>query len=451
MASTVLICDPDPARRIMMKVRLAAASYETATATSLAEAGRRIVARHYDAVLLMAGLDGQSLAQTCAYLTEMGQGNVLVVTDTADKLGCLQAGAETVLPANADEMAVFARLRACLRNRSANLPPRTNGPAPSAPTIRPKVVILSPDRIVGLNWKRYLSRSFHADFTLANPDEVLAAVAHGRSADLYVMTTTLQSPGDGLRLLAELQARPASQGAACLFAAQDGNDAMLPVALDLGAADILKIDPDCPESAEIAALLMARHLHRKHQKEALQAHTRHQLQLAYIDPLTEIANRRAAISALRQTLDHPMPQGTGLLALDLDHFKNVNDRYGHPAGDKVLREAVRRLNQCLPETAMLARIGGEEFMALLPGTPAVTMLELAHDLRQAICERPFRICDGHDDIQITVTTSVGASHLPAGIPSPDPEAALGYADRALMAAKQNGRNQVMAARPAQAA
>ncbi|MFI0397003.1 diguanylate cyclase [Paracoccus jiaweipingae] len=454
MASTVLICDPDPARRIMMKVRLAAASHETTTATSLAEAGRRIVAQQHDAVLVMAGLDGMSRAQTCAVLAGLGQPNLLVLADPPEELACLHAGAETVLPPKGDEMAIFARLRACLRNRQPPAAmPEEAPPAPLAPPARPRITLLAPDRVTGLNWKRHLSRSCPADFTLAAPDEVLASVAHGRAADLYLLASTLDSPGDGLRLLAELQARPASRGGVCLVATRQDNDPLVPVALDLGAADIVRIDPDSPENAEIAALLIARHLHRKHQRDAMQARTRQQLQLAYIDPLTDTANRRAAMPALRRALATPLPQGTGILALDLDHFKSVNDRYGHPAGDAVLREAARRLARCLPEDALLARIGGEEFMVLLPGHSAAQTLDLAHDLCTAIRTRPFEVPQPQGSTRIAVTVSVGVSHQRAGHPATgtDPEAALGCADRALMAAKQGGRNRVMTDDPAQAA
>lgn len=129
-----------------------------------------------------------------------------------------------------------------------------------------------------------------------------------------------------------------------------------------------------------------------------------------------------------------------LLMIDIDHFKTVNDRYGHLAGDHVLREVAQRIGKRLRRADMLARFGGEEFLALLPGTNVQGAMVVAESVRCAIAEHPVAVL-GHN---IPVTVSVGA-HV--GIPGQAPyttEAMIAASGRALYEATAQGRNRVIA-------
>ena len=161
--------------------------------------------------------------------------------------------------------------------------------------------------------------------------------------------------------------------------------------------------------------------------------------LAAQDALTGIANRRALMLALERKLARAVRQRTPLtlLMLDIDHFKRVNDQYGHLAGDQVLRHVVQVVGQRLRAQDFLGRYGGEEFLVLLPHTD----LAGAQQLGQQLCEAvQASSCDWYGQ-RIAVTVSVGISGCVVGT-QPDWETLLLAADRALYRAKENGRNRV---------
>jgi diguanylate cyclase (GGDEF)-like protein len=150
------------------------------------------------------------------------------------------------------------------------------------------------------------------------------------------------------------------------------------------------------------------------------------------DPLTGVGNRRA-LERLLESIDG---RQLAVLAIDLDHFKRVNDRYGHTAGDHVLRDLASRLQSILRSGDLVTRTGGEEFVVLLPGADGGTAGMVAERVMTAVRRAPFSIGPGQ---AIEVTVSVGCAAGPAG---PDLVTA---ADRALYRAKDEGRDRVVAA------
>ncbi|MFI4946167.1 MAG: diguanylate cyclase, partial [Burkholderiales bacterium] len=167
-----------------------------------------------------------------------------------------------------------------------------------------------------------------------------------------------------------------------------------------------------------------------------------QRQLAVRDGLTGLYNRRAFGELLSSSIanEDRRPSGClGLVLLDLDHFKKLNDTYGHPAGDAALRSLARLLDQHLRKGDQAARYGGEEFVVILPGTDAERTIGAAERLRSAL-ERHRFVFEG---ARIPLSASLGVAVWPAD--GRDPEPLLAAADRALYAAKQAGRNRVVAA------
>jgi diguanylate cyclase (GGDEF)-like protein len=153
------------------------------------------------------------------------------------------------------------------------------------------------------------------------------------------------------------------------------------------------------------------------------------------DGLTGLANR----TLLHDRLEEAVAVGpTALLLIDLDHFKTINDRYGHQAGDVVLATAARAARSCLREADTLVRHGGEEFLAILPGITAEQL--------PAICERVRMMVEAaiaHTDRgEVRVTASVGAVGLDDA-PDPSADTLVERADRALYSAKAQGRNRVV--------
>jgi two-component system, sensor histidine kinase LadS len=166
------------------------------------------------------------------------------------------------------------------------------------------------------------------------------------------------------------------------------------------------------------------------------------------DALTGVYNRRHFREVFEQLLHQSgeTRQPLGVLLIDVDHFKKVNDTYGHLAGDECLRTLARTLDQALAgEQALMARFGGEEFVVVLPSASPSHVLEVAETLRRRISEQPVH----YGGREIAMTASIGAFAVPQGFAA-NPDAALHQADDALYAAKNAGRNRVHAATAAPA-
>jgi two-component system, cell cycle response regulator len=171
---------------------------------------------------------------------------------------------------------------------------------------------------------------------------------------------------------------------------------------------------------------------------------REQQKLAVTDGLTGLFNRRFFEEVLRLEAERALRGDVplALLVADLDHFKDVNDAYGHQSGDAVLVEAAARLKHSLRASDVLARYGGEEFVAILPDAGRETALEIAERCRSALADEPVLLAGRQ---RVTVTGSFGIAVLGADAGSAaarDAVGLLGRADRALYAAKNAGRDRV---------
>lgn len=152
------------------------------------------------------------------------------------------------------------------------------------------------------------------------------------------------------------------------------------------------------------------------------------------DPLTGVFNRAAIIDTVNR---HFSNGSLALIVLDIDHFKQVNDSFGHPAGDTVIQGVVKCLKETVPASAQIGRVGGEEFTVLLLGQDGAASGQVAELARRAIEGHAFGLPGG-----LRVTASFGVSWLPEGSSFDD---AYGLADEALYAAKRGGRNRVVCA------
>lgn len=164
-------------------------------------------------------------------------------------------------------------------------------------------------------------------------------------------------------------------------------------------------------------------------------------ELSERDPLTGLPNRRAFLMRLNQELDRSSRSGESalLLMLDIDHFKLVNDRYGHLAGDAVIRAVGQILLGQVRPMDTVGRLGGEEFGIVLPNCGAAAGVMLAERLRQAVQACPIPIAA--DTTALHVTVSVGGAYSPAWVRS-SVEHWIERADRQLYEAKRQGRNRV---------
>jgi diguanylate cyclase (GGDEF)-like protein len=162
--------------------------------------------------------------------------------------------------------------------------------------------------------------------------------------------------------------------------------------------------------------------------------------LARIDPLTGVANRRAMSEASDRMLEEAKSWrgSVGVLLLDADHFKRINDRFGHDGGDRVLQSLVQCIQSILRADDIVGRVGGEEFLVLSPGVGQEGVMSLAERIRNTVEKSPLEI----DGEQVHLTVSIGTAVACSG--EWDMTNLRRRADAALYAAKRAGRNRVMA-------
>ena len=459
LAGKILIVDDVATNRIVLKVKLASAYYETIQAATAAEALALAQTERPDLILLDIELPDLSGIDVCARLkADPRTSDIPVVMITAfqnaeRRLQALRAGAEEMFWKPFDENVLLARLRNLLRTRETqdqlglrDVTRRDLGFAePVQAFCGPGLIGLVAGQLeTALHWKRQLQPHLADRLLVLDRDAALSELAAPDMPDVFLVASDLQRPGDGLRFMSELRSRHGSRYAAICLAMPPIERDLAATALDLGAADL--IDP-AADPAEIA-LRLQKQMKNKRQADALRTTVADGLRLATIDPLTGLHNRRYGLPHLARIAERADLSGRqfAVLVIDIDRFKTVNDSWGHAAGDAVLAEVSGRLKADLRTVDLVARIGGEEFMAVLPDCGIDAAQATAERLRRTVGDQPVRLPSGQT---VSVTISIGLA-MGGGLTgqTPEAEAILARADHALLAAKAEGRNQVTVHRSA---
>ena len=295
------------------------------------------------------------------------------------------------------------------------------------------ILVADDSMVVRAVLRRQLETDGHTVVEAVNGEEAIDAC---REYHPDVVLLDVEMPVlDGHATLARLKADPQLKDIPVVFLTGRVDTADVVNGLRLGAHDYLRKPFEANElMARVSAALRTKWL-----QDELRARNAELDRVSRIDMLTNIYNRRhldehlrAVISAARRH-----DRTVGVLIVDIDHFKNVNDEHGHLAGDAVLREVAARLQQAMRTEDALGRWGGEEFLAVLTDTPPEGVRVMAERLRQVVAAAPFTLDDGS---QIRVTVSVGHTNG-----REDAEVLVHRADDALYVAKAEGRNRVAAA------
>jgi two-component system, cell cycle response regulator len=258
------------------------------------------------------------------------------------------------------------------------------------------------------------------------------------SCDVHAVICDLELPGfDGEKLLAAKQQRPEIADAPLLFVSANRNPERKVRLLERGASDTI-------EKPFHAAELVARlgvHLRLRRLQEELHEKNEVLERLSTTDTLTGLRNRRSVDHALADEFERSRRYGNPLSVMiaDIDHFKRVNDRYGHPIGDAALRHVAERLAAQVRKTDVAARYGGEEFLIVLPETARDGAAVLGERIRAAVEHAPLDLAGGG---RLDLTISIGAAEKNPADAATDLVAA---ADRALYEAKAGGRNRLVIA------
>jgi two-component system cell cycle response regulator len=255
--------------------------------------------------------------------------------------------------------------------------------------------------------------------------------------DLIVLSLSLIEE-DPLKLASLLRATDVTHEIPVLLIAEPEERESILRGFDLGANDWLVLPVDENELRARAR----NQIRRKFYQDRLRADLGTALEMALTDPLTGLYNHRYLMRHLRGLLEGAQTHDFAVLMIDVDHFKSVNDEYGHATGDNALRAIAGTLRANTRAFDSLARYGGEEFVVVMPGTGVDDALAAAERLRAAVESLPFEAGSG---INCRLTISIGVAcctELPI-----TPEALLRAADVALYDAKRAGRNRVEIAPP----
>lgn len=457
MTGRILIADGLATNRITLKVRLSAACHDVLTAETPDQLMRMAMQDRLDLIILGASLGGEDPVALCRKLRDEAATAaipILVQCDAGRQIEALRAGATAALDPRIDDQMLLARIRCLLRERDflGAMPGMAEAATGFDLPLRGAVTLVADTPSRALGWKHLLSQRLPLSFTVNDAEQALAAAASNKPAEVYLIATDLDHQGEGLRLLAELRSRSGSRDASFIMAVPQGRSDLATIALDMGAGDTMPMALQGDVAVEATAISITAQIRRKRQSDRRRAEAERHRVWAMTDSLTGLYNRRYALPRMTAIAQEAQEQGQpfAILAMDLDRFKQINDRFGHAAGDAVLVEIAARIDAALPDRCMIARVGGEEFMAVLPRTHADQAMELAETVREAVMAEPVILPErvGGGELQVTVSIGIAVGR-PSDGRGAEPlrlaEDAMDQADRAMLEAKSLGRNRVMPA------
>jgi len=452
MTARILIVDDAPTINRLTAAKLEAEYYQVSSAYDGQTAIDRANDWQPDVILLdvmMPGIDGYETCRRLKTADATMHIPVVMITDLSlvdERVRGLEAGADDFLVKPVDFDTLFARLKPLVRLKRLLDEWRMRGATARALGLQGDTMVAPSVAGARALMVDDVDATAHAAISALTADGIIATRAKSAGEttmmlaampfDLVVLSLSMAS-GDPLRLASELRANEATQAVPLLLIADAESKDKLLRGFDLGANDWL-VRPLEPN--ELRARVRNQ-IRRKFYQDRLHADLDSALEMALTDPLTGCYNQRYLNRHLAGLLAPRPGQGnTGavsLLMIDVDHFKAVNDRFGHPEGDRALRAIADTLRAKSRAFDAIARYGGEEFAVVMPGTLPPEALVAAERLRSAIENLDCRTVDGS---RLALTISIGVAHT--GGQTPSAEDLLRQADAALYAAKRAGRNRV---------
>jgi two-component system, cell cycle response regulator len=451
MTARVLVVDDVRSNRKLLQTRLSLEYFEVLAATNGPDAIAICQKGECDIVLLdvkMPGMDGFEVCRRLRNARDTAHLPIVLLTALdrpADRVRGLDSGADDFLTKPVDEIALIARVRSLvrlkfsideLRARAAHSG-EAGTPAPAqamkleAPE-RGRLLLVdeqrnSSERIVG-------AVSPYHDVTLAtDPGEALAT-AREEAVDLMIVSLG-SGAFDGLRLCSQVRSHQRTRNLPMLLIADPDDRPKVLRGLELGVNDYLTRPIDRNE-------LLARvrtNVRQKRYADRLRQSVQQSIEMALYDALTGLNNRRSLERRLPAMIEIARQRGAPLtmMVLDIDHFKRVNDTYGHDVGDLVLKGFAAQLLETVRSGDLICRLGGEEFVVAMPGVDAAEAARIAERARRTTESRDFRI-DGPAG-SVSITVSIGLAEWREGW---DAAELYRRADRALYLSKSAGRNRV---------
>lgn len=452
MTARILIVDDVPANVKLLEVRLLAEYLEVLTADSGAKALQLCEQTQVDVVLLdvmMPEMDGFEVCERLKANPRTAHIPIVMVTaldQPTDRVRGLKAGADDFLTKPVNDFQLISRVKNLVRLKTLSDELRFRAEAAQRIGIEDLFsvmdgrleeagqILLVDSR--GSSQERLVKmlKPVADVLVMADAPAALREVSEN-NFDLVIISDTLDDY-DPLRLCSQLRSQERTRFIPILFVAGLGEENLIARALDLGVNDyvIRPVDPN-----EMIARVLTQ-IRRKRYNDRLRESLQQSMELAVTDALTGLSNRRYLDTHLKMLFERAavrkMPLSVCLV--DIDCFKQVNDTYGHEAGDDVLREFSTRIRAMVRGADLACRYGGEEFIVVMPNTPLDIAVKVAERLREMVEKTPFRLQSG---VEISVTASLGLAAMSSEIASQ--EQLLRKADGALYQAKHEGRNRVV--------
>lgn len=453
MTARILVVDDVLPNIKLLEARLTAEYFDVMTATNGPEALSICAEGLADIVLLdvmMPGMDGFEVCRRLKSDPKTAHLPVIMVTaldQPSDRVKGLDAGADDFLTKPVDEIALIARVRSLSRLKVMLDELRTRadtsaslgilspaGPAAMDKGVGGRIMVVD-DRASSAERLMASLGSEHTVELQTDCQEALFRGAEG-GIDLFVISLGLKDY-DGLRLCSQLRSLERTRNLPLLMVADLEDRARVLRGLDLGVNDYLMRPIDRNE-------LLARvrtQLRRKRYADALRDNVQASIEMAVVDTLTGLNNRRYLETHLPAMVSKSTSRGRALslMVLDIDHFKKVNDTYGHDAGDDVLRGFSQRVKRVIRQADLMCRLGGEEFIVAMPDTPIEIAEKVAERVRAAVQGDKFAIDGGDRSIPVTVSIGLAVTQGDNAI-----DGLFKRADKALYRSKNEGRNRVTA-------
>ncbi|HEY9055639.1 MAG TPA: PleD family two-component system response regulator [Aurantimonas sp.] len=448
MTARILLVDDIEMNLRVLEARLSAEYYDVVTAMSGADALDICRSQPIDLVLLdvmMPEMDGFEVCRRLKADPRTMYLPIVLITaldQPSDRLAGLEAGADDFLTKPVRDLPLFSRVRSLTRlklvtdelRRRAETAINLVGAEDTGGDGREPLARLAfygEDADETRRIQKHLKGIVQVE-TVADAAGLIAAAVNG-AADAVLVDMAAKAV-DPLRLVSQLRSNEASRLLPVLAIAAADDDETAARALELGANDYIQRPLD---RHELIARIRTQ-MRRKRNDERLRQSVEQTIELALSDSLTGLHNRRFFETHLATAVQRARTTGASfsVLIADIDHFKRVNDGWGHEAGDRVLKQFSARLSDCLRSSDLACRFGGEEFAILMMDADFDTAMSIADRIRRSVCETPFDI--GGESIDVTV--SEGFAVFDAA--RDDALTLVRRADQALYAAKRGGRNRV---------
>lgn len=451
MSARILVVDDILPNVKLLEAKLRREYFEVITAQSGPEAIEKTRTMAPDIILLdvmMPEMDGFEVCRILKEDENTAHIPVVMVTalsDPTDRVKGLEAGADDFLSKPVNDLALFSRVKSLARLKMTIDEWRSRESTTMDLGLERANLMLEDYKnanILIINDVDFETEKLQE--TLQTDHDQMTVCASGFDAiektkdtmfDLIVVNLNLRKE-DGLRLCSYFRSSEATRSVPILMIAEEQDVEKIAQAMEMGVHDYVMRPVDRNE----LLVRVRSQIRRKRYQEHMRMNFESSVNMAIKDPLTGLFNRRYLTTHMERMLqqNHALGRGVCVLMFDLDHFKKVNDTHGHDVGDQILKIFADRVMDSLRAIDLVARTGGEEFVAVLPDIDMERAMLVAERLRRRIADEPFRVTT--ESGYLNVTTSMGGLLVKEDPVSMDE--ALKRVDIALYTAKETGRNRV---------